>query len=77
MGASRRFTAIDGGRAAEDSLADIRAVVDDYAVPAAEGLKRASDEHDVDAIRAYAYELLSITGTIIAACPRPRRGSRW
>lgn len=59
----------------DDTLApldEVRVVVDDYLTPAAAALKQSSDEGDVDAIRAYAYELLAASGSVIAACPLPR-----
>ena len=53
------------------AVEEIRMVVDHYLGPAAVELKRAADESDMDAVRAYAFELLAATGTVIAACPRP------
>ena len=67
-----RLTVLPGGPSYAESIADVRTVIDEYLTPAAAELKRAADEHDVDAVRAYAYELLAVTGTVIAACPRPR-----
>jgi hypothetical protein len=55
-----------------DPLDEIRQVVDDYLIPASLELKRSADDGDVDALRAYAFELLAATGTVVAACPRPR-----
>lgn len=47
---------------------EIRRVVDDHVRPAAAALKHSVDEGDADAVRAYAYELLVVTGIVIAAC---------
>ena len=64
------------GRSSPDSgverIDDIVLVVDEYLVPAALAVMLAAHDGDVDAVRAYASELLMATGTVIAACPRPR-----
>ena len=55
-----------------ERIDDIALVVDEYLVPAALAVMLAAHDGDVDAVRAYASELLMATGTVIAACPRPR-----
>ena len=55
-----------------ERIDDIRLVVDEYLVPAASAVERSAHAGDVDAVRAYASELLMATGTVIAACPRPK-----
>ncbi len=76
MGHDARLRVIDGGRSATDSLADIRAVIDEYVVPATAELKRLADDGDLDGIRALSYELLTLAGTIVSACPRATRTTR-
>jgi hypothetical protein len=71
----RRLTVIPGGAARPPALDEIRLVVDEYLLPSAGGLKAAADDDDVDAVRAFAFELLAAAGTVIAACPRPRTSS--
>ena len=67
----RQLTVIPGGH--DDALREIRLVVDDYLAEAVTELTRAADRGDLDEVRVYAFEVLTIAGTIVAACPRPRR----
>ncbi len=55
-----------------DRGGDIKLVVHQYLEPAMSGLAEAADAEDFDAVRAYAYEIVVVAGTVVAACPRPR-----
>ena len=63
--------AIEGGGEIGEALAEIHLVSEDYLEPAVRGLTQAAEDGDVDAVRAYAYEVLVGVGSIIAVCPRP------
>jgi len=67
----RRLTAVPAP--APERLDEARLVIDEYLTPAVAALKQSSEAGDTDAVRAYAYELLALTGSVIAACPRPPR----
>ncbi len=75
MGDLVRLTAIDGGRTAADSARDIRLTIEEHVLPACAELERMADAGDLEAVRVLCFELLAVTGTIIAACPRPKRVS--
>ncbi len=42
-------------------------MVEDHVGTVAAGLRRAAREHDADAVRAFAYELIVLAGSAIAA----------
>ena len=65
------LVAIEGGGEVDEVLAEIQLVSEDYLEPAVRGLTQAAEDGDVDAVRAYAYEVLVGVGSIIAVCPRP------
>ena len=46
-------------------------MVEDYLRPAVDALEHAVDDGDLEAVRAYAHELIVGAGSVIAACPRP------
>jgi hypothetical protein len=57
------MTRFSGAQAGE-----IEFVVDEYLEPAVDGLRGAVLSRDVHAIRAYAYEIVAVAGTIVGAC---------
>ena len=76
MPPTHRFRPIQGGARPEDRLDDLQAVVDDYLKPAVDGLELAVADADLEAVRAYAHELIVGAGSVIAACPRPSPRAR-
>jgi hypothetical protein len=72
----KRLRAVSHQPPADDPLKELHSVVDDYLVPAALELQRAAHRGDVDAIRAYGLELLTLTGSVIAACALPPTARR-
>ena len=65
MGMDRvTLTVIEGGPAT--AFEDVIAIVDDHVEPAVVGLRRAGDEHDTDALRAHALELIFLAGAILS-----------
>ena len=72
MGSRPSLTAIPGGADGHAALPEIAAVTHDYLVPAVAGLSAAVEDGDMDAVRAYAFEVLVGVGSIIAACPHGR-----
>ena len=65
---------IEGGRG-PDTHEDLVAVIDEHLTPALVELRAAALEGDVDAIRAYAYELVFLGGCVLSTGPR-RAGRR-
>ena len=49
---------------------DIVAVIDEHLSPALLGLRTAAAEHDDDAVRAYAYELIFLSGCVLSTSAR-------
>lgn len=67
----RRLEVVGRESAPDAAIEEIRGLLDGYLEPAVVQLRTAVAENDVVAIRVYAFELLAMTGTVVAACPRP------
>ena len=72
----KRLAAVPPQPPPDGSAAELQAVVDHHLVPAVLELQRATHRGDVDAIRARSLELLTHTGSVIAAVRVPTRTDR-
>ena len=77
MATTPRLRSLPGGAQPEDRLHDIKAVTEDHLAPALRGLRKAAEDGDLLAVRAYALELSLGAATVASACPRPRPGGRF
>jgi hypothetical protein len=65
---------IQGGHDQRAGGDDVLAVIDEHMAPALLGLRAATEDGDEDAIRAYAYELIFLSGCVLS--PGAHRSAR-
>ena len=69
MAGTSRFDRAGG----QDTFEEITEVFERYLDPAVEALREAVKAGDMDAVRAHAYELIVVAGSVVSALAPPQR----